>query len=262
MITLNEITFTDYKIMLTKNSIKDLWKKLADTKTITAKYVVQRCILLAMVSKEEDKVMLTKHLLRKAFTPVTHPVKLANGRTPFDVFNTIPNASVKPYRAWGFSAGTPGLQKEQLIQRDVLGIDADKLLTEEEIDQYEKIYAEVRSGDKIVRKYSYFFTRQDLFKEYQLVQTAHAALELGNQLGADAVKDLHFTVCGVEDLDALEEVEHVLQSLKLKHVVFKEPDIGNQKTSIAVYPIAEHKRGILRSYGLLKFNNTVGKEVW
>jgi hypothetical protein len=118
--------------------------------------------------------------------------------------------------------------------------------------------------------YAYFFTRQDIFPEYQLVQTAHAALKLGyhaaekwdkgqeetlreGQIKTFNPSETYFTCVGVRDLDAIYAVEAILQKFGFKYEVFVEPDIGNEITSIAVYPVHEDKRDILLAFSLLKF---------
>ena len=122
------------------------------------------------------------------------------------------------------------------------------------------------------KHYAYFFTRQDIFPEYQLVQTAHAALKLGvrsqqpwdeedvERLGVPQRRDIdpdetYFTVIGVRDLQALRAVEEILDKFGFLHEVFVEPDIGNEETSIAVYPVHEKDRGVLMAFDLLRFKN-------
>jgi len=120
------------------------------------------------------------------------------------------------------------------------------------------------------KKYAYFFTRQDIFPEYQLVQTAHAALKLG-ALGAhhavEARKPLldyqhydfspdetYFTCVGVRDMDALMAVVDILEVFNLRYEVFHEPDLnGGEETAIGVYPVDESRRGFLLAFNLLKF---------
>ena len=106
-----------------------------------------------------------------------------------------------------------------------------------------------------MKKYAYFFTRQDIFKEYQLVQTAHVAYKLGSALGKDAEADnTYFTCVGVRNLEALTAVEKILYEFGIKYEFFIEPDLnGGEMTSIAVYPIDEDKRDILLAFNLLKF---------
>lgn len=224
------------------NEINTIWKQRHTAKLNTARDTIHYCILRAIKSKSSDKLAVATHLVHKAFKPITNVTKLANGAVPFNVFNVYPNY-IGPKEVLGLKI------------EDVLDADA-KLLFFEILEHF-------RGGQKLVRKYAYFFTRQDISPEYQLVQTAHAALELGANINPLLVKGLYFTVCGVADKTELDNVERVLQSMGVLYVTFREPDIGNEKTSIAVHPIEEHKKGLLKNYGLLKFNNgPQGKEVW
>lgn len=125
--------------------------------------------------------------------------------------------------------------------------------------------------------YSYFFTRQDISPEQQLVQTAHAAFKLGSCMeknipgeGLTAEKksgrrvitkktnpdETYFTVVGVRDVPALEATISILKEFGYAHEVFYEPDIGNEPTSIAVYPIHEIDRGALMAFNLLKMRDS------
>jgi hypothetical protein len=125
-----------------------------------------------------------------------------------------------------------------------------------------------------MKTYAYFFTRQDLSPEQQIVQTAHAALQLGvnsqrwtknewsetvqqPHLMPDLINaaDTHFTVVGVRNLDALNAVEEILNKFGFRYEVFFEPDLGaGENTSIAVYPIVETARGPLLAFNLLSIN--------
>ena len=111
-----------------------------------------------------------------------------------------------------------------------------------------------------MKRYAYFFTRQDIFREYQLVQTAHVAMKLGARLGKGEDPDnTYFTCVGVRNLEALMAVETILQHFKLPYEIFNEPDMANedyptgQFTAIAVHPVDEDKRDILLAFNLLKF---------
>lgn len=122
-----------------------------------------------------------------------------------------------------------------------------------------------------MRHYAYFFTRQDISPEYQVVQTAHAAFQLGvnsqrwkakppeNQQVMDDVvpEETYFTVVGVRNLTALNAVETILSKFGIAYTIFFEPDLnGGEYTSIAVYPIAEDKKGPLDAFNLL----TIGRK--
>lgn len=126
-----------------------------------------------------------------------------------------------------------------------------------------------------MKTYSYFFTRQDISPEQQIVQTAHAALQLGVEsqrwtkaqwtetqeqqdykphLLPDHIEpeNTHFTVIGVRNLEALNAVRDILEKFGYRHTVFFEPDLNNgEPTSIGVYPISEQFRGPLLAFNLL-----------
>lgn len=129
-----------------------------------------------------------------------------------------------------------------------------------------------------MKYYAYFFTRQDISPEQQIVQTAHAAFQLGvnsqrwiidgtiNEWN-EAIdtkpqlhllpqlirpEDTHFTVVGVRNLEALLAVESILDKFGFRYEKFFEPDLNDgEPTSIAVYPIAETSRGPLMAFNLL-----------
>lgn len=127
-----------------------------------------------------------------------------------------------------------------------------------------------------MKNYAYFFTRQDISPEQQIVQTAHAALQLGVESQRwtqkdwdDTNKDVgcrshvhpseidpaetYFTVVGVRNLEALKAVQSILLQFKFRFEMFFEPDLNDGEfTSIAVYPIPETEKGPLAAFNLLK----------
>lgn len=125
-----------------------------------------------------------------------------------------------------------------------------------------------------MKYYSYFFTRQDISPEQQIVQTAHAAFKLGvkSQRVVDDGKsdpnfvpcqineqidpsETYFTVIGVRDLAALIAVERILEKFGYRYEAFFEPDLRDgELTSIGVYPIFEYHRDVLKAFNLLKIN--------
>ena len=99
-----------------------------------------------------------------------------------------------------------------------------------------------------------------MFREYQLVQTAHAAMKLGFNLNEQEDPDnTYFTCVGVRNLEALGAVKKILEKFGFKYEIFNEPDMANedcptgQITAIAVHPVDEDKRDILLAFNLLKF---------
>jgi len=124
-----------------------------------------------------------------------------------------------------------------------------------------------------MKHYAYFFTRQDMSPEQQIVQTAHAAFQLGVHSQRATVTEMaessgyvpaqfndkvvpeetYFTVIGVRDLGALMAVESILKKFGYRYEKFFEPDLKDGEfTSIGVYPISEYHRDVLMAFNLLK----------
>ncbi len=104
------------------------------------------------------------------------------------------------------------------------------------------------------KEYVYIFVRQDMSKEQQLVQSAHATLVLGHKLkNRKDVSELYYAVIGVANLLELAQGMKHLQKRNHEFVTFYEPDQGNTLTAIATYPIKDEDRGDLRKYPKLKF---------
>lgn len=124
-----------------------------------------------------------------------------------------------------------------------------------------------------MKYFSYFFTRQDMSPEQQIVQTAHAAFQLGvhsqratekEMAGVDGyvpaqfnykvvAEETYFTVIGVRDQGALFAVESILKKFGYRYEKFFEPDLKDGEfTSIGVYPISEFHRDVLMAFNLLK----------
>ena len=106
-----------------------------------------------------------------------------------------------------------------------------------------------------MKRYVYFFTRQDLTPEQQLVQTAHAAFKLGSVMRSSAHPDETYFVCvGVRNLDGLKAIIKILTKFRFGYERFVEPDLnGGELTAVAVHPVDEDKRDVLLSYNLLVF---------
>lgn len=102
--------------------------------------------------------------------------------------------------------------------------------------------------------YVYVFVRQDLSREQQLVQAAHATLVLGSKLKNKDVSELYFTVIGVACLTDFTKVIHDLKKHGTKYEFFYEPDQGNTLTAIATHPIPKADRGKLKDYKLLRMS--------
>lgn len=107
-----------------------------------------------------------------------------------------------------------------------------------------------------MKRYSYFFTRQDISPEQQIVQTAHSALCLGvraKEMGFDIEPDtLNFVVVGVRNFAGLVAVQEILDKFGYSYEVFHESNLNDEPTSIAVYPVPEYERGPLLAFNSLR----------
>lgn len=103
--------------------------------------------------------------------------------------------------------------------------------------------------------YIYCFVRRDLSHPQQCVQTAHACIESCKIFNFAALSDHpSVIVCGVKSETQLETVCKRLKQQGIHFVSFREPDIGNQLTSVATEPIFGEQRNFFRKYQLLKGN--------
>ena len=84
-----------------------------------------------------------------------------------------------------------------------------------------------------------------------MVQVAHAAYESGlHGQTTDDTKSL--VLCRVPNEFGLEKARDQLVRWNIPHVLFREPDIGNQATAIATLPLNEQQRKHLGNLQLWK----------
>lgn len=101
--------------------------------------------------------------------------------------------------------------------------------------------------------HSYFFVRQDISPEQQMVQGMHVALELGNCLTRRETLGLNFVTCGVPDLQALEDIESYLIQNEIEYVLYRDSHFMNEITAIATFPVNAQQRELFRFGKLLRF---------
>lgn len=209
------------------NNYKTIWKTLHAEKSITAANMVQYCVLKAMAAKGDNKVEILNALIKKAFSPSNDGnydgLKVA-------VYDAL-------YR----------------FKTTIFRVPVATLLDNDQLAVYRGLLGSI-STDRVVddNEYSYIFVRQDIKPEYQLVQAAHVTCVLGKYLEADPSK-LNFVVVGVKDEDTLESVYKLLGKKGHKFVDFIEPDIGDQRTALATFPIRGEMRKDFRKFKLLTF---------
>lgn len=90
----------------------------------------------------------------------------------------------------------------------------------------------------------YILARRDLSCAERAVQACHALAELMSKYGDDpqlrewAERHRTLIILGVPDEKALTRWEQKLRDAQIKCEAFTEPEMGNEKTALAVYPSA------------------------
>lgn len=217
---------------------KQAWKNQA--KALTAQHMFSLCLMKAIKSKSNtNKLSLAWAILQKSFSPVTNTNKLKNGH---DRWQAIRHA------AW--HAKYWSSEKHWLLSH----------LDENEFKAFKELADEVLTSiyKKTVpeKQYAFFFVRQDMSPEYQLIQNSHVALKLGVELAKENINsdDLYFACIGTENLDSLMEIYTDLLNRGVHVVPFYEPDLRNELTAIATFPISASEKGFLKNHRKLTFN--------
>jgi hypothetical protein len=194
------------------DNITTTWKNLANLKQIQNYDVAAYCIAKAIFAKSNEKLEVAKALLFRSFSPITKESKLNGGNKPFQ--------SLLDALAWN----NRSVIYNELDEVSKLAFNeiTRKLLKEEWQD----------------KTYAYILVRQDLPPIQQVVQAAHVAMVLGQQVSkhkADAKKQ-HFCVLALENYqDLLNEISKAKIS-KIPFAYFFESDIG-QFTAMAYHPM-------------------------
>ena len=213
-------------------NLKEIWAQKVQNKDITSADMMVYCALRAMNSKSDNKKDVAKYLAAKAFSPSK------KHDTPYRGAIIALNSAIALH-SW---------------RKTIFGIKHEDFFdSPEELAQFDEILRSIAPCD-FDRVYSYIFVRQDISPEYQLVQAAHAAMVLGYNLGEEHnPRETYFAVCGVENSKELLSTAIHLESNNFLYESFIEPDIGNQITAIATYPIHWNDRQALRKYKKLTF---------
>ena len=97
------------------------------------------------------------------------------------------------------------------------------------------------------RPYHYVLVRTDLTAAQQMVQAAHAAYEAGSKYGTHE-RNGSLVMCAVSDEEALQQAISRLEYGDIPHVVWREPDLGNEITSVATAPLPPVQRKAMRRF--------------
>lgn len=217
---------TNLRITIMAYFDNDQWKQKAASKTLTARDFFMRALHKALDSKAENKADVFRGLLLKYFSPITNANKLANGMTPWKSVELL----------------------------------ADQFMYNKTFDREQRQFVHDSGVSKVFDSplrdptYVYFFTRQDISYEQQLVQTAHAA-SMSGATGSYNPTQQHFIVFGVPDLKALTAKYNELEAQGIELLAFREPDIGNEMTSFFTPPIRgsfARRKGYFKNETLLR----------
>jgi hypothetical protein len=214
---------------------KTYWKLVAHRKENKALHHFQYCVLKALTAKANNKLEIAESLLRRAFTPVTSEDKLANGRRKFDTLRQTARAA-----NWS---------------KDIFGFDISLFMELADYQRYKDLIKEIVDSRIELHEpeYLFIFVRQDISKEQQAVQAAHATFCAGREYLHHSPEKVNFVLVGVPDELHLVDVGCTLNDNYVKYVTFREPDLSETQTAIATQPLKEHQKRFLKHYPLLKF---------
>lgn len=215
---------------------KTYWKLVVDRKENTAVHHFQYCTLKALSAKANNKQEIAEALLRRAFTPVTSEGKLAGGRRKFDTIEQI--------------------ARQASFCSTIFGFDYTLFMTLEEFRKYKDFVNTIVSVRIDINEpdYMFIFVRQDISKEQQAVQAAHASFCAGRAYLHHSPDKVNFVLIGVPDEYSIDNAASWINDHHVKHVVFREPDLDNSITAIATQPLKEHQKRFLKGYNLLSFS--------
>ena len=101
-------------------------------------------------------------------------------------------------------------------------------------------------------KYMYVIVRNDLSPAQRAVQASHAAIESTRKYLSDGDEHPSVIILIVKNERKLIEVQARLKyDHDIEHIVFEEPDIGNQMTALATTPLCGDDRDIFKRFQLL-----------
>ena len=105
-------------------------------------------------------------------------------------------------------------------------------------------------------------TRRDLTAGAQSVQSTHSCIQFVFEhpdISQNWFKDPYIAQLSVEDEDSLKLLIYRLQQLNIKYSIFREPDIDNQITAIAIEPSIKTKKIVSNLPLMLKEYNKSDK---
>ena len=220
------------------------FKAIANEKKNTAWHHISLCVLRAMVAKtNKDKYEIVTAQLMRAFS--------LNKRSCEYDYQGIYNALVSSLlvRPKGQDLSNYGFPYNQFESHE------EHLLFWELVNKIKD--SVFKTGTFPDKEYAFIFVRKDISPEQIIVQSNHASIELGHRLSAAglSITNLHIALIGVDNLSALETASDLLRENDFQYVFFLEPDMDDEVTAIASYPIKNSEKRFLRGYDKLSFAN-------
>jgi peptidyl-tRNA hydrolase len=102
-----------------------------------------------------------------------------------------------------------------------------------------------------MKQYMYIAVRKDLSRSQQVVQSAHAAIEASAQYHSEQQEHPSVIVLGVKNESKLHKFKDYVEENSLKYKLFREPDMDNELTAVAVFPVSEDQKKMFKKYQLL-----------
>ena len=100
-------------------------------------------------------------------------------------------------------------------------------------------------------EYLYVITRRDLSLSSQAVQAGHAAFQAASELRFNTHP--HFVYLTVKNLSRLSMVTENLLNQNLKTTIWREPDLNNEITAVAIGPVvSKEDRKLFKKFQLMK----------
>ena len=97
-------------------------------------------------------------------------------------------------------------------------------------------------------QYIYVIVRNDLSNAQKAVQSSHAVIESSRKFLPINAEHPSVIILIVKNQKKLIKIS---EHMDLEHVVFREPDIGNEMTAIASRPVMGDEREYFKKYQLL-----------
>ena len=99
--------------------------------------------------------------------------------------------------------------------------------------------------------YMYVLVRNDLSTAQQAVQACHAAIESSRKYLKPTDEHPSVILCSIKSENKLLSYSEKFKADGVDHVVFREPDIGNQATALASRPLIGKDRQAFSKFQLL-----------